>query len=230
MACCPSIWWCTASGPEEVSPDGDGLYTRPADAVGHPFKSLEDAAAACPVPDVALLAACGDCIGVTSSCSIPWSLPGVGYSVSFVNRTGAYLNFPNSVDVLRGVSANCPGTSGLSCASGSCVNSGPDYGCVDGGGVPGLTIDMQFCVDCNTIENSGRLRCSIVIPVAIPGVPLSAVLDPGWTGGVCGSCIGSYCANSVWYGCGSQFPDTQLIGTFTSGSDSVDVYLTRIGA
>lgn len=48
MACCPSIWWCTPSGPVEVTADGDGVYTRPAGATGHPFKSLADASAVCP--------------------------------------------------------------------------------------------------------------------------------------------------------------------------------------
>ncbi len=58
MSCCPSIWWCTPDGPEEVTPDGDGVYTRPAGATGHPFKSLADALAVC--SGVPWLAVCSE--------------------------------------------------------------------------------------------------------------------------------------------------------------------------
>lgn len=57
MACCPSIWWCTPTGPVEVTPDGDGVYTRPAGATGHPFRSLAEALEVCPyapLPPVSL--------------------------------------------------------------------------------------------------------------------------------------------------------------------------------
>lgn len=58
MSCCPSIWWCTPDGPVEVTPDGDGLYTRPEGASGHPFKSLEDALDVCQYP---VLETCTEC-------------------------------------------------------------------------------------------------------------------------------------------------------------------------
>lgn len=48
MSCCPPIVWCTPTGPVEVTPDGDGVYTRPAGATGHPFRSQAEAAAECP--------------------------------------------------------------------------------------------------------------------------------------------------------------------------------------
>jgi len=60
MACCPSIWWCTADGPEEVVPDSGGVYTRPSGAIGHPFRSLSDAFDTCPPPLPAVGAGCVD--------------------------------------------------------------------------------------------------------------------------------------------------------------------------
>ncbi len=104
MSCCPSIWWCTPDGPEEVSPDGDGVYTRPAAASGHPFKSEAEAYEACPLPPQLLDMCCGT--------EYPDGMPvRTGVVISLVNRTGVYAGYPNSVFV---------DLDGSSCSSSSC--------------------------------------------------------------------------------------------------------------
>ena len=84
MSCCPSIWWCTPTGPVEVEPDGDDVYTRPDDATGHPFKSLADALEVCPPPPFV----------VECPADVEWTLPG-GIFANFGSQNG--MDWPNSV-------------------------------------------------------------------------------------------------------------------------------------
>ena len=88
MACGPSIWWCPPDGPEEVTPDRDGVYTRPSDATGHPFKSLAEAMAVCPPPPVSL--------GCPSACESGQTIPYV-FDLSFTDKTGSATCLPNSL-------------------------------------------------------------------------------------------------------------------------------------
>lgn len=114
MSCCPSIWWCTPSGPVEVAPDGSGLYARPEGATGHPFKSESDASEGCPLPPQLLNMCCGT--------EYPGGMPfRTGAVISLVNRTGVYAGYPNSVFVTL---------NGASCSSSSCYWAAADGGIV----------------------------------------------------------------------------------------------------
>ncbi len=50
MACCGSLWYCTADGPVEVTPDGSGVYTPPTGWDGsEPHLTEAAALLACPL-------------------------------------------------------------------------------------------------------------------------------------------------------------------------------------
>lgn len=63
MSCCPSIWYCTPDGPEEVLADGSGIYTPPADWTGGPWLTEAEATAYCP--------AAGGTAGPVTCCEPP---------------------------------------------------------------------------------------------------------------------------------------------------------------
>lgn len=88
MACCPSIWWCSPSGPVEVAAAANGSYARPPGATGHPFRSYDEALVVCPTaPSVPILTACNATWNGSPSpllsplvAKLNWNYPGSAYA------------------------------------------------------------------------------------------------------------------------------------------------------
>ncbi len=118
MSCCPSIWWCTPDGPVEVTPDGSGVYTRPAGATGHPYKSLADAMAGCPEPllypcngadiptdsvvYITLADLTGGLVGLFPSNSFPLVRTGAAWEGAIVDNDGRFWTGSVSVTCNEG--------------------------------------------------------------------------------------------------------------------------------
>ena len=89
MSCCPTSYWCTASGPQPGVPstDGETVYPPPG-ALSGPYESEEKAWLVC----VGASFPCGGNTCSPEDDSVPLRL-----YANFVNKTGAATALPNSI-------------------------------------------------------------------------------------------------------------------------------------